>query len=81
MPAANARGGTGDDTMKLKALVITALAALTLASTALPAAAFHYQPMPFKVLRPWQITPGTPVELNPQPLPPKEIVRGSYQSR
>jgi hypothetical protein len=52
MPAANARGGTGDDTMKLKALVITALAALTLASTALPAAAFHYQPMPFKVLRP-----------------------------
>jgi hypothetical protein len=67
--------------MTLKALAVTALAALTLASAALPAAAFHYRPMPIKVLRPWQIKPGTPVELNPQPLPPKEIVRGSFQSR
>lgn len=67
--------------MTLKALAVTALAALTLASAALPAAAFHDRLMPIKVLRPWQIKPGTPVELNPQPLPPKALLRGSLQLR
>lgn len=67
--------------MTRKTLALTALATLTLISAALPAAAFHDRPLPLKVLRPWQIKPGTPVELTPQPLPPKVIVHGVLQSR